>query len=268
MKTRMANLALVALLALSAFPIADGLKVTGGLISETVAPGQELDHEIYVYLDKDEYVSPLLTVNLSGFAMDENGTNIMLPPERDNKQFSAKDFLTVTPMEIQIQPDVPQKILVKAQIPDDVGTGSRYALISLKTSTPVKEMENIVITKVIQVPVFFKIKGSEFVETGEIKDLDTLKSNEGIVINLRFMNTGNVHYKPTAKAVLKNQEGEILAASEPLESSSSVLPTGVWLFSMPIVSESELSPGDYVIEAAVTDEEGKLIDSGEVALNI
>jgi len=199
--------------------------------------------------------------------MNSRGSKIKLKPEEDTGPYSARAFLTVTPKSFQLQPGVPQKILVKAEFPEDVGTGGRYALVTI-TSEPEVTKERVKSASSIQVPVLLLIDGTEIVETGEIADLEGSESDDGVVVSLMFENTGNYHYKSIANSVLKNQDGEILATSPPLQSSSSVLPTGSWLFRMKLVPESELVQGTYTIEASVTNEVGTVLDSEETTIKI
>ena len=113
----------------------------------------------------------------------------------------------------------------------------------------------------IQVLVLLTIKDSELIETGEITDLAASKSDEGAAVDLEFENTGNVHYKPLVGAVLKNEDGEILAEEEPKQSPGTILPTNSRLFKMVLVPEEELAPGTYTVEASVIHEDGTVLDT-------
>lgn len=268
MKFRTIELVLIPLLVLSMLlaPSA-GLDLSGAIFKGEALPGQEIDHEITVSLGEGESAQNV-TVEVFGFAMNENGSNIQLAPEDDNGIYSAREYLTVIPEVLQLQPGEPQKVQVKANIPEDVGSGGKYALITLTTTAPLNtSMNNVKLLTAIQVPVLLMISGTDIVKNGEISDLTASKSGESVMVNLRFKNTGNYHYKPIAKSVLKTRDGEILAEASQ-QSSSAILPTGTWFFSVPIVPESELTHGTYTIETNVTDEDGTILNSEEIGFNI
>jgi hypothetical protein len=258
MKFRNIKYAFVALLLMSMFlPTSAGLEVSGAIFSGDASPGQELIHEMDVSIDKN--ATPLnVTAEVFGFAMNSRGSNIQLRPEEDNGSYSAREFLTVTPEKFQLEPGVPQKVLVKAMFPEDIGSGGRYALVVLTSVSP-DTGKKVKIESAIQVPVLLVIAGSEMIQTGEITDLAAKKSDKGVTVDLMFKNTGNYHYKPTANFELKTEDGEILATADPLESLNSILPTGSWLAKMELVPESELEKGNYTIEASVTKEDGTIL---------
>lgn len=267
MTLRRIKCAFVALLLLSIFlPTSACIEVSGAIFSDEVSPGQELVHEMSVSIDKDAL--PLnMTAEIFGFAMNPSGSNIELSPEEDNGSYSAREFLAVTPEEFQLMAGVPQKVLITASIPEDAGSGGRYALVVLTSEAALTD--NIVkVNQAIQVPVLLTIRGSDIVETGEIADLTASKSEEGVMVDLMFKNVGNIHYKPTANCVLKTQDGEILAKTDPQQSPNSVLPMGSVLFSMALVPESELPPGTYTIEASVTNDDGTILAEEKKAFEV
>lgn len=267
MKFRTIKYAFVALLLLSMFlPTSAGIAISGAIFSGEVSPGQELVHEIDVSIDKD--ATPLnMTAEIFGYAMDSRGSNIPLRPEEDNGSYSSREFLTVTPDKFQLEPGVSQKVLVKAKLPEDIGSGGRYALVILTTESP-ETGKRVKIETAIQVPVLLKIAGSEIIETGEITDLAASKSDKGIMADLTFRNTGNYHYKPTINCQLKTENDDILASVGPTESLNSILPTGSWLSRMELIPESELKHGNYTIEASVSKEDGTILGEKKTFIKV
>jgi hypothetical protein len=267
MKCRTIKYSFVALLLLSMFlPTSDGIALSGAIFNGEVLPGQELVHEMEVSIEKD--ASPLnMTAKVFGFAMDSRGSNIQLRPDEDNGSYSAREFLTVTPEKFQLEPGVPQKVLVKAMFPEDIGAGGRYALVVLTSVSP-KTERLVKIESAIQVPVLLKIAGSEIIETGEITDLAASKSDKGIMADLTFKNTGNYHYKPTINCQLKTENDDILASVGPTESLNSILPTGSWLSRMELIPDSELKHGNYTIEASVSKEDGTILDEKKTFIKV
>jgi len=261
------DMALLLLLALSLFLVPSlGVKISGAIFEDDVLPGQEIDHEIIVTLEKDAF--PLnITAEVLGYAMNENGSNIQIAPGEDTGPYSAREFLSVTPDELEVLPGESKKFLVRADIPADVGSGGRYALVVLKTLNPVEGNKNVRILTAIQVPVLLRISGREIVESGVIRDLGAVKKGEEVIVMLRFDNTGNYHFKPVASLELKNEEGEIVASASQ-QSGSALLPGGAWLFRLPVALRSGLSPGTYTINASVSSEKGKILDLDEVIFEV
>lgn len=106
----------------------------------------------------------------------------------------------------------------------------------------------------MDVLVLLKITGTELLKTGEITSLELQKpvTAEHQNVSLIFKNTGNYHYKARAKAVLMDDKGEIIAnASTPL-SFSSILPTMLREFKIPLIPGRKLSLGKYSINASVS----------------
>lgn len=263
MKFMRMEFVLILLLALSiTLTPSAGFKISGAIFQDAVSPGQVAGHEIVLSLEKD--AMPLnITAETFGYAMNENGTNIQIAPEEDTGPYSAREYLTVMPEELALQPGESKKLMVEADIPVDVGSGGRYALIVLKTLNPMEGNKNIRILTAVQIPVLLEISGSEIVQSGEITDLSASKKDDGAVANIRFKNTGNYHYKPVVDSVLKTKEGEVLLSASQ-QSSSAVLPDGSWFFSVPMILEPKLSPGTYAIEAKVTGENGMILDEDKV----
>lgn len=262
-----AELAILSLLALSLFLApCSGVKVSGAVFEDDVLPGQETGHEIVVSLEKDAF--PLnINAEVYGYSMNENGSNIQIGPKEDTGPYSAREYLTVTPNEFEIQPGESKKFLVVADIPADVGSGGRYALVILKTLNPVEGNKNVRILTAIQIPVLLRVSGSEIVESGVIRDLGAIKNGEDVTVNLRFDNTGNYHFKPVASLELKTEEGETVASASQ-QSGSALLPGGTWLFRLPVTPKSGLSPGTYTINASVASETGTILDLEEVIFEV
>lgn len=262
-----AELAMLLLIALSlSIAPSSGLKISGAIFEDDVLPGQESGHEIVVSLEKDD-VPVNITAEVFGYAMNENGSNIQIAPEEDTGPYSARDYLTVTPDELAVLPGESKKFLVRANVPDDVGSGGRYALVILKTLNPVEGNKNVRILTAIQIPVLLRVSGSEIVESGVIRDLGAIKNGEDVTVNLRFDNTGNYHFKPVASLELKTEEGETVASASQ-QSGSALLPGGTWLFRLPVTPKSGLSPGTYTINASVASETGTILDLEEVIFEV
>lgn len=241
-----------------------GLSVSGAAFIGDVSPGQKIVHTMTVSLG-DNDTPQKMTANVYGFAMSMDGTNIELSPKDDASPFTARTFLSVEPKNFTVDPGVPQKVNLTGTVPEDSEPGGRYAIVSLKT-VPEGD-KSISITSEFQVLVLLTIKDSAQVKTGTITDLNVSTGNN-VSVNLVFENTGNVYYKPFIGAVLKGDNGQVVIEIPPKKISAIILPTNSRRCSFDVAPLSNLTSGEYSIEAKVTLEDGTLLDSKEIELKI
>lgn len=253
---------------LSSMPALAGLGVSGVVLIADVNPGQDITHEITV--DSDQTDSPMdLVAEVVGFGQSLDGANMELPPEEDLSPYSARPFLTTTPVSFHLEPGTSQQIVLGGTVPMDVGSGGRYALVSIH-SKPMMGNGNVGVSLATDVLVALKIAGTQLQRTGEITSLELLKpvTAEHQNVYLTFKNTGNYHYRALAKAVLSTDKGEIIAnASTPL-SFSSILPTMLREFMIPLSPGKKLSPGRYNINASVSRGDGTVLATKEIDFTI
>ena len=257
---------LVALFALAVFvPTTLALGLSGAILIEEVSPGQEIIHEISVMGNKDEPVLNM-TAEVSGFARSLDGVNIPLRPEDDTGPFSARPFLSVEPESFILEPGETETLLLTGTVPEDVGPGGRYALVTVATVPP--EGEGVTVSFGIQTVVFLTIKGSELIKTGDITDLVASMVDGNVSVGLLFENTGNVHYKPLVGVNLLDIDGDIVANVELTETEGSILPTGSRLVKMTLVPDALLEPGTYTVEATVALDDGTVLDTAETTIEV
>ena len=262
------RLAFAVLLAVSILvsPSAAGLSVSGAAYIDTVSPGQEIEHEMIVSIKENDSLQNM-TAEVYGFAMTEGGVNVELSPEEDTGFYTARPFLSVEPKSFTLKPGVPQKVLLTGTVPENVGSGGRYALVTIKTEP--EDRGNIAVSSAIQVLVLLTIKDSELVKTGNITDLAASMSENNVSVDLILENSGNVHYKPLITTALKDKNGMVLAEGEiNLSESHIVLPTNSRHFKMDLHPESPLASGTYMVEGKVTNENGDVLDSKETEFEI
>lgn len=266
MKNDSIKFAILAVLAMSmAVSTSAAFSVSGAFYMSRVSPGQEIAHDITVSIAEDAH--PLnLTADIYGFAINERGSNVQLSPEDDTGPYSARPFLSVEPKSFTVEPGVPQKVLLTGTVPEDIGSGGRYAMVTIKTAP--EDRGQVAISSAIQVLVLLTIKGSELIETGEITDLAATQGDEGVSFDLLFENTGNIHYKPFVGAVLKGEDGETVAEVEATQIPTSILPSGSRLVSMTLVPDAPLSPGTYTVEATVALDDGTVLDTAETTIEV
>lgn len=256
----------VALLAVSLLTsISSAFGVSGTIFKEEVSPGQKLIHEIVVS-SKENDSALNMTADVYGFAMSQGGNNIELPPEEDQGIYTARPFLSVEPRNFTLEPGEKETILLSGTVPEDVGSGGRYAIVAIKTAP--EASGNVMVSTAIEALVLLTIKDSELIRTGDIKNVTALKGDEGLEVEILFENTGNVHYKPLVSAYLLDEDGTVLAKQDPIEELSSVLPNNSRLSKANLITESDLVPGTYSIESKIALDDGTLLDSDRTTFEV
>jgi hypothetical protein len=258
--------ALCLFVAISALEPVCGLTVSGGRFVEDVSPGDHINHVMTVSVDEsDEPIDA--TAKLFGCGMDLKGMRQVLMPEDDVSPYSATSFLKVTPERVSLEPGKPVKIVLEGDVPENVGSGGRYAIVIIGTTPKDSGFVGVGFSTAVEVPVYLTIDGTELIETGDITELDVSSD----IVSVIFENTGNHNYKATAEAVLKDESSEVVAsASTPsdLESSNSMIPTTSRLFEIDLAPETDLSPGTYTVEVSVIHEDGTVLDTEETTFEV
>ncbi len=263
-------LAELAFFILILIPAYSGIGVEGVIFEAEAAPGQHVEHEITVSLREDEAPIDLL-VDIRDWGQTLDGSNQEID-DGAKSGYSAKGFLHASPASFHLEPGGSQKVLVEGDIQNDVGSGGRYSLISIHSLIPgeVGGSEGSVgVAVAINALVRLTISGTEISKMGGIEDMsiEDPTSREHQNISLVFNNTGNYHYKACAKATLRDSKGNLLASSSsPL--SSNIIPTAARLFSLFLTPDEKLLPGAYSINSTVEEEDGSMLASKEVEIEI
>lgn len=262
-------LELLSLLAIFVQP-SYALAVEGVIFDAEAPPGAKIAHEMTVSLGEDE--SPMdLVVEIDDWVQSEDGVNLPLEAGASPGPYSARGFLTAEPYRFHIDPGGTEKVMVKGYIPEDVGPGGRYALISIY-SLPEKakaDDENSVgISVAVCALARLIIAGGDLIRRGEIKEADLLDvSSRHQNLSLLFENTGNCHFRVRAEATLMGQGGNILGSSSS-SLCSKILPGARRRFLLSLTPENEIEPGSYFINASMICENGTLLATKELEFAI
>ena len=261
MKFKFALGALLFFLALSATVNASDLTVSGGIFKADVIPGEQIEHKIAISIG-DNTNSTTANAGLFGYGLTLTGGIGPTPSEKDTNPYSARGFLNISPESAILNPDESVTFVLIGKIPEDVGSGGRYALVYI--DTPPRGSGQVGIALAAIIPVILTISGSDLNETGEITNLTASIDN----ISAIFENTGNYHYKASAEAVLKDDKGNVIAnATAPL-TFTSIIPTASWLFEMAFDNETNLNSGTYTVEVSVIHENGTVLDTAEKTIKM
>lgn len=247
-------------------PLSSALGVNGATLVTDVTPGEAIHHEMIVSLGKSEAPMDLIA-GLTGMNQTLAGTYLAVDKKNDTGSFTARPFLNISPTSFHLDSGGSQKVILEGTVPQNVGEGGRYALVTFK-SGPLGNRSVGVLAE-IQVPVALTISGSKLVRTGNIT---SIKMDEPILakqqnLTLIFRNTGNIHYRTLVEAALKDKDGNNLANAT-TKSGSSINPSSSRLFKLKIVPKNELQPGTYTVSAHVELENGTLIAAKEAKFEL
>lgn len=269
MRSVLSMLELLSLLAIFVQP-SHALAVEGVIFDAEVSPGEKIAHEMTVSLGEGE--SPMdLAVEIDDWVQSEDGVNLPLESRASPGPYSARGFLTVEPHRFHIEPGGIEKVTVKGNVPEDVGSGGRYALINIY-SLPGKvkeDAENSVgISVAVSALARLIIAETDQIRRGEIEEANLFNvSRRHQNLTILFENTGNCHFKAGAEAILMGRDGKFLGrSSSPL--SSNILPGARRRFLLSLLPEKELEPGRYFINATMTCENGTLLATKELEFDL
>jgi hypothetical protein len=242
-----------------------GLGTNGAKLDKEVAPGEHLTHLMQVKTDASDLPMDI-NVTIFGFGQYPQGANRELIASQDLSPYTARPFLTVSPVSFHLDPGKTQAVTLEGNIPKDVGAGSRYALVKFHTGAMGKGM--IGFKLIIDVPILLTISGSEILDRGEIENISLEQpiSADKQRLSLLFKNTGNNHYNPLMEAVVKDRDGNI-ASNVSIPSPISILPTYSRLFKADLNPKTPLKPGTYNLNATVS-LDGKVLATKEVPFEV
>ncbi len=264
MRSRSSISACFIVLALLAIAPASAITVQGIAFVAEVSPGERIAYNMTATSNAN--VTEEVHAHVYGMTHDEHGERVGIEPDVMHP-YSAAPFLKVTPEVAVVEPGASQLFVLEGVVPEDVGDGGRYAFVSIHAS--VDEGDMVGFAPEVQIPVFLTIKGSEIIETGEIRDLSISEGDDGgLLATFRFNNTGNYHYKTDGKVVLKDGEGNVVDEVSHSSGSSSLLPTEGRTCVFELAEEVDLAPGTYTVEAIVSKRDGTVLDAEEVTVEV
>lgn len=247
-------------------PLSSALGVDGATLVAMVTPGETIHHEMTVSLAESEAPMDLIA-NLSGMNQTLSGTYQAVNEENDTGPYTARPFLNISPTSFHLDPGGSQKVILEGTVPESIGDGGRYALVTLK-SAPLGNKSVGVLTE-IQVPVALTISGSNLIKTGEITGLKVDEPPLATMqnVSLTFKNTGNIHYKALAEADLKDRYGKVLANGTS-RSGSSINPESSRLLEIKLIPASRLDRGAYMVSAQAKLDDGTVLATREARFEI
>jgi hypothetical protein len=241
------------------------LTVTGAFCLAEVYPDQVfryvIDATINESSDPQNY-----SIEILGIGQDVNGSIIAILPDRDLYPYTARPFLYAYPQSFHLDTGEHEKVTIEIMVPDDIGEGTRYALVGIHSNPVGGPLVGISIA--VNVPVMFYKKGSAFLKNGEITSVNWSRQSDQLNILLLFKNTGNTHYKAFARADLRDMAGNLIAENSTSLSFASLLPTSSHIFDIRLNPGRTLAPGIYSLNSSVLSENGTVLDAMQTSVEI
>lgn len=257
---------IISIYALAISPTASKLTNSGSIFNINAAPGEHISHNLTVSLSSDEPSPINIQVDLQDWYQSPTGANIDTKNNSDLAPYSAKKFLTISPRTFSLAPGKSQDVKIEGIMPS--GDGGRYAIVSVHT-VPNRAKKGVSISFGLNALVLLIIKDSNLSATGEIENLSIAKpiSSTKQNVTMIFHNTGNYHYGIGATVTLKGEKGNTLATATP-DIRGAIIPTARRTIKVSLSPESELKPGNYTISAEVDLDDGTILATKELKLEI
>jgi hypothetical protein len=244
-----------------------GLNISGALLVADVSPGQTLTWPMSVSIaTADPAVD--IAVHVMGMTQSPDGVNQDLAVSDDTSPYSARSFITVDKSSFHLDPGASETVTAAIQIPQNVGTGGRYAIINIAEQAAGGSSVNIVAA--VNVQVALTIKDSQIIHTGKITGVTVGKIDSGQPVSILtdFQSTGNHHFKVKGEATVRNPQGQILDTVPMPLTSSSILPGMVRQLQASFIPSGDLAPGTYAVDSKVMLEDGTLLDQSSTTFEV
>lgn len=252
-----------------ASPAWAGLRVSGGRIEDSLAPGSETSYTMNVANTSTDPMD--VAVEVKGYGASTASSYAILEPEEDTSPYSARELLTVVPQSFHLEPKESQDITVTATIPSNVGSGGRYAIIYIHT-VPSPGGTTVAVATAIAARVLLTIEGSELIKSGEISQIELSEAESGQPLEIRVIveNDGNSHYKISAQGEIKDGADKVVAISLPVTPGFPIIPACSQEITIPFLDLDweTLPAGRYQVEIEVTSEDGTPIDTGTASFEL
>jgi hypothetical protein len=243
-------------LMLSPLPVT-AIKVGGSIYTGNVAPGSSAVHTMTISSNPGD--PPMdLTVDVLGLGQSLQQANTGLSPEKDTSPYSARTFITVEPKTFHLEPGASQEVKATITVPQDVGKGGRYAILTIHNA-PTGTGSTLIVTA-ISVPIVITLAGTAATMTGEVTNVAVADVIPGqpIKVTTSLKNTGNFHYKVTNNVSVTDSAGKIVAQGGSVSSRSIVPPFTV---NYDVDLATPLPAGTYTITSTARLDDGTVLDT-------
>ena len=264
-KTAVRILAYLLLIGLCFILPASAISVTGAKYMGSIAPGQSDSQLITVSTGPDENPTDV-EVDVLGFGQGMDQNYFPLSPADDISPYSGRMFITLSNSTLHLQPGVSQPVKATITLPQNVGSGGRYAIIYVHALPN----SGVFITTGVIIPVLVTISGTQPMESGSILSVDTgtISVGQPITIKTTFKNTGNYHYYNTVNTVtIYDPNGNPAGNFSTQPSIYAIIPgNSVQYSATPRIPN--LSAGTYTADSKVLLGDGTVLDEKKITFSL
>ncbi len=176
-----------------------------------IAPGETVTRTVSVVNNTKEQVTavPVLEVFIGA---DQSGfPDQMKPGDKTNPQ-DATNWIELSEDQVTVPPFSTYEVEYAITAPENAEPGGHYAALLFEPYDP-NPVEGIKIQVRVASLLLINVTGNR-VEESSINDFSLNSSkvydDQALVFNVDLKNTGNVHFVPDGRIVLKNAKGEVL----------------------------------------------------------
>lgn len=241
------------------------LSVQPSLISVSAKPGSTTS----VQLTLRAAANLSVAINSMGLAQGTDGNFKPVPAAQDTSAYSARAMIRVSRQSLQVHPGNKIPVTVTIAVPADVGTGTRYAILTI-TGMPAAPSgtSNVGFGVELGVSAIVQIAGTAQTKTGAISNIVVGQSlpGQGLPVTVSFLDTGNTHYgaipnELVTSATLQDSSGAQLASASAHGGLTSVIPTFTRDFALSMTPSKPLVDGaQYHIAVGVGLRDGTVLD--------
>jgi len=244
---RIAILAAIILVLLCMAPAA-AIGVSGAKYMGSISPGGTDTHVVTISLGAGETATDVM-VDVAGFGQTSNGIYVPLDPANDVNPYSARSFISLDNSTIHLEPGTQQSVTATINLPQNVGSGGRYAIIYVHSLPGIGTS----LATAVVVPVFITVAGTTPTETGSIQQVDTgtVTIGQPITVTTTFKNTGNYHYYNARNNVtVTDSNGNLVANASTTPMAYAIIPGNTVQF-VTQPDASNLQAGTYTVDSKV-----------------
>ena len=241
------TLILVLVLLLAVQPVI-ALKVENPIIRMDVTPGMTFKFPMAVSINPDDQAADY-AVEVLGFGQSPGGSYSLLPAAADTGPYSARAFVTIDSPLIHLASGQRKTFNATISVPQNVGEGGRYALISIHPTITTGSGQTS-FTTAITVPVMLTVKSTALTHTGAITNLEVGKKvpDTPMEITTTLKNTGNHHYYGTfVNVTVTDSAGKVVASASANQSIWALIPGNQMNLTTPV--SAALTPGTYTVKS-------------------
>ena len=253
------------LLMVLCFTPVSAIGVTGAKYMGSITPGGTDIHTMTVSIGADQKPTDI-QIDVLGFGQTVEKNYIPLDPAHDLGPYSGRTFISLSKTTVHLEPGTSQDVKATITLPQNVGSGGRYAIISVHALAKSGEF----ITTGVDIPVLITVSGTTPTESGSIQtvDMGEVTIGQPIKVTTTFKNTGNYHYYYTQNTVaIRDVKGNLAGNYSTQPSIFAIIP-GNTVNYVATPEIQNLPAGTYTADSKVLLEGGAVLDEKSTTFDV